>query len=131
MQLETALYKWYHEQLQQFLVETYKGSTLQIEHKKHIDILNTKIKKLGNLEGEFEASDFFIKGGNLKLDKIQDADSSLEELDSMQRAFKSNIYQKTKNAPFASYVMILNFLQQLELRLQDLSRMLKEKALSE
>ncbi len=129
MKLETTLYKWYHEQLQEFLVDKFNKSSIQIEHKKHIDVLNLKIKKLATIEEEFKSQNFIIKGGATKFDDLDDKKVDLEELDIMQKEFKSNIFKKTQRAPYGSYAMILNFMQKLELELQSLSKLLKEKAM--
>ena len=134
MYLETALYSWYHQQLQLYLSQKYNGSSLQIEHKKHIDILNQKIVLLDSLEEDFNAKEFSIKGGNISIDDISSSkliSKELKELDELQSEFKITVYNSNKKAPYASYAMILNFMQQLELNLQTLSRMLKEKALNE
>lgn len=129
MQLETTLYKWYHEQLQTLLCKKYEGSILQKEHKNHIDVINKKIKKLGEEIEEFNSEEFFIKGGYEKIESISTKDVNFEELDELQRTFKINIYEKTKFEQFGTHFMILNFLQKFELNIREISVMLKEKAL--
>lgn len=129
MQLETGLYKWYHEDLQKFLNEKYNNSTLQIEHKKHIDVLNKKIIKVAQEIEDFNVDEFFINGGYKKMSDLKSSNESLEELEELQLAFKSEVYNKTKFEGFGTHFMILNFLQRFEIRMREISKQLKEKAL--
>lgn len=136
LQLETGLYKWYHEQLQDFLQQNYQRSILQVEHNKHIDILNQKISLLGREFEEFDSKQFVINGGRRKLTHNNDGHSndssekSIEEIEELQFMFKEDLYKKTRTQAFGTHLMILNYLQRVELKLQDISKMLKEKALS-
>ncbi|MFP4401856.1 MAG: V-type ATPase subunit [Candidatus Nanoarchaeia archaeon] len=131
LQLETGLYKWYHEQLQDFLKEKYEGSVLQIEHNKHIDVLNKKIQLLGKEFSEFESEKFTISGGRkIKSSQNLKTEKSIEEIEELQQMFKKELYKKTKTQEFGSHMMILNYLHRVELKLQEISKLLKEKALS-
>lgn len=130
MQLETGLYKWYHEDLQKFLSEKYSNSTLQIEHKKHIDVLNKKIIKVAQEIEDFNVDEFFINGGYKKTSDLKSSNETLEELEELQLAFKSEVYNKTKFEGFGTHFMILNFLQRFEIRMREISKQLKEKALN-
>lgn len=130
MQLETALYKWYHEKLQEFLLNTYQNTPLQLEHKKHIDVLNKKIIKISQEIEDFDGESFFIEGGYKKIAELHKGDETLEELDELQLAFKAEVYNKTKLEGFGTHFMILNFLQRFEIRMREVSKQLKEKALS-
>lgn len=130
MLLETGLYKWYHEELQQFLKENYTNSSLQIEHQNHIDILNQKIYHLSKLENGIDYEELHIEYGKMKTSDIEKSKLSLSDLDKLQQSYKENVFLKTKSAPYGSYAMILNFMQHLELKLKELSMLLKEKALN-
>lgn len=130
MQLETGLYKWYHEELQKFLSEKYQNSTLQIEHKKHIDIINKKIIKIAQEIENFDVELFLINRGNTKISSLKPSIETLEELEELQLAFKSQVYNKTKYEEFGTHFMILNFLQKFEIKMKEISKKLKEKALN-
>ncbi|MFT4244657.1 MAG: V-type ATPase subunit [Candidatus Woesearchaeota archaeon] len=127
--LETGLYKWYHEELQNFLVEHYNNSIIQKEHRKHIDVLNMKLLKILTELKDFDIEDLFILGGTKKIDSLKIEGIELNEIEDLQRAFKEDVYKKTKLRGFGTHFMILNFLQKFEIKLQDVSRILKKKAL--
>lgn len=129
MYLETGLYKWYHEELQKFLIEYYNDSIIQKEHKKHIDVLNMKLLKISKELDESNIEELFILGGSKKIDSLKIDSINLDEIEGLQRAFKEDVYTKTKLRGFGTHFMILNFLQKFEIKLQEVSRMLKEKAL--
>ncbi|MCH8520120.1 MAG: V-type ATPase subunit [Nanoarchaeota archaeon] len=130
MYLETGLYKWYHEELQKFLIEHYNDSIIQKEHKKHIDVLNTKLVKISEEIDNFDMENLFISMGSKKLDQITTKGIELREIEDLQRAFKEEVYKKTKLRGFGTHFMILNFLQKFEIKLQEISKILKEKALN-
>ena len=129
MYLETGLYKWYHEELQKFLLEHYKESIIQKEHKKHIDVLNMKLLKISKEFDDFETEKLLINSGSKKVEHLKTSNIELNEIEDLQRAFKEDVYQKTKLRGFGTHFMILNFLQKFEIKIQEVSRLLKEKAL--
>lgn len=127
--LETGLYKWYHEELQKFLIKNYKDSILQKEHKKHIDVLNTKLLILSKEFDNFDSENLFILGGSKKVDSLNIEGIDLYEVENLQKTFKQDVYKKTRLKGYGSHFMILNYLQKFEIKLQEISKILKQKAL--